>query len=117
MLFEFQVWIFLFGGIVSVPQAGMTKQFSTLSVFEPPVSQTKAISIRPTCIPSIELEKSIITTTTGEYRCKCIQIDLYGSSWIIPANETLVKSCKEGTIGNMSWTCDYVNGKCQFHKN
>jgi len=47
--------------------------------------------------------------------CQCNQIDPYGTMWNIPVNTTLVKRCKEGSVGIMNWTCDYVQEQCQFH--
>ena len=56
-----------------------------------------------------------IKPTEPAIGCPCTREDPYGVLWIIPGNETIVRPCPGDSVGNASWKCDHVNGRCQFN--
>lgn len=119
MLFVFEVWIVLLSPSVAISKAEMAMKPSPLLVFESTAAnqttQSSSTHLNSSRAPR-EIGRSTTTPNPVDDQCPCSQKDFYGSLWIIPANETIVKSCKEGAVGNMTWTCDCGQGKCHFHQ-
>ena len=91
-----------------------TTEASTTTEIAPPTT-TKASTTTKIAPPTTT--KASTTTTPVNDHCPCNTIDHYGNEWIIQTNETKVQNCNEGAVGNASWKCDYVKGRCQFHPN
>lgn len=105
MLFLLQVWFVLSGGSI-VAETGI--QFPSPSIpFIESTSSPKSLSLS-------SLHASASHKPVGN-DCICNQTDPYGFLWIVPANETLTINCKEGAIGDMTWTCYSSNDQCVFN--
>ncbi len=105
MLFLLQVWLVLSGGSV-VAGTGTQCHSSSIPLLEL-TSSSKS--------QGLSSYKSA-THEPVENNCICNQTDPYGFFWIVSVNETLNVNCKDGSIGNMTWTCYSANnGQCEFN--
>lgn len=90
--------------------ASIPKRSTTASRISPFFGHRKDLDVRN----SFYVVEPTTTQAPSRDHCPCMKEDQYHTKWIIPANETHIQPCREGASGNASWSCDYVNGKCQL---
>lgn len=107
MLLFLQVWLVLSGGLI-VAETGIQFHHSSSTPVLESTSSPKSLGLS-------SLFTMSATHKFIDNKCICNQTDPYGFLWIVPAYETQTINCKEGAIGNMTWTCYSENDQCEFN--